>query len=626
MFRSSLLVAVLLLSCGSEFFVRYANSVPTMATTPGGEEQAAPLRSYSTLPPVPAERMVARRRGSYVRFVIDRLCFGDLPGFVRDNADDSWVSVTTVSGHRGAQAGPLFQTFRSLSEEAVDSVGVAARRAAFANENGVLPPYGLPTNARGCIPGAQLAPSLPVVLSQGEEQPPASLFVVSAAFYEEAHALRRRFGAAGGAVADLVGDLGSEATAEDVRKIRDRLDDASQLVFQLLSVVRPEQHFLWAEVAVPVTASDDERQVMVPREDERFVYIFTEPERFRVDTLEGGGDVAQGCVRTQRSLQPRLDGDEVLFGHQASNVSISADPDAPANGCPSPEENGTVPIETPYLVWHIDHMDSLPEGRAYLDEYQQLASSAALRREPLGGWTSKLRALEELRGEIGRVGLVSREHQEAFYTLESALEDTVAAIGLAGDATRPVCEALDATKQAKRSAELLLGEGFHHLARSATTDIIESLQRRANADGLACAQTSFYPDRDGDGYGDSAAQATLADSAPENHVANNDDCFDGSADVHPSQTRYFRAPAEGRPSSDAFDYDCSGANDPHWTRVTPNRPCWRDGGLLGRCTSHVGWLGSRPQCGDTHAWVTSCRTAGASCNRTVSSPRTQECR
>jgi hypothetical protein len=80
--------------------------------------------------------------------------------------------------------------------------------------------------------------------------------------------------------------------------------------------------------------------------------------------------------------------------------------------------------------------------------------------------------------------------------------------------------------------------------------------------GVSC--TVFYPDVDGDGYGDRSASlastsnpavAGCADTPPANHVADNTDCDDHDANVHPGQTAFFSTESNG---TKTFDYDCDG--------------------------------------------------------------------
>jgi hypothetical protein len=77
--------------------------------------------------------------------------------------------------------------------------------------------------------------------------------------------------------------------------------------------------------------------------------------------------------------------------------------------------------------------------------------------------------------------------------------------------------------------------------------------------GVACQ--IFYQDADADGYGNkngvlgTTAKAGCAGVPPSGFVADNTDCDDGDANVHPGQTGYFATVSKG---TGTFDYDCDG--------------------------------------------------------------------
>ena len=80
------------------------------------------------------------------------------------------------------------------------------------------------------------------------------------------------------------------------------------------------------------------------------------------------------------------------------------------------------------------------------------------------------------------------------------------------------------------------------------------------ATGVSCAV--FYPDADGDGYGDktaslatNTAKAACADSTQTGFVLDNTDCDDHDANAHPGQTSFFATASNG---TKTFDYDCDG--------------------------------------------------------------------
>ena len=77
-----------------------------------------------------------------------------------------------------------------------------------------------------------------------------------------------------------------------------------------------------------------------------------------------------------------------------------------------------------------------------------------------------------------------------------------------------------------------------------------------NCDGVtdgpdAAGQRSWWPDADGDGFGDAEADPVLACDEPEGYVDNNEDCDDEDADIHP----------DAEEICDGVDNNCSGVID-----------------------------------------------------------------
>ena len=62
----------------------------------------------------------------------------------------------------------------------------------------------------------------------------------------------------------------------------------------------------------------------------------------------------------------------------------------------------------------------------------------------------------------------------------------------------------------------------------------------------------YWPDADGDGFGDGTQPSVMACEAPAGHVDNAEDCHDGDASVAPSQAEIWY---------DGTDQDCDGASD-----------------------------------------------------------------
>ncbi len=71
--------------------------------------------------------------------------------------------------------------------------------------------------------------------------------------------------------------------------------------------------------------------------------------------------------------------------------------------------------------------------------------------------------------------------------------------------------------------------------------------------------TLWYPDADGDGYGDAEAMGILACTAPEGHVDDASDCNDQSADVHPDQPE----------QCNGYDDNCDGNIDDNLEACPP---------------------------------------------------------
>ena len=86
----------------------------------------------------------------------------------------------------------------------------------------------------------------------------------------------------------------------------------------------------------------------------------------------------------------------------------------------------------------------------------------------------------------------------------------------------------------------------HPAARESCDDTDNNCD--GGVDNAAYDQGTWYQDRDGDGYGNSAASLTQCD-APSGYVSNGADCDDRSATIHPGATE----------SCDTVDQDCDGA-------------------------------------------------------------------
>jgi hypothetical protein len=93
--------------------------------------------------------------------------------------------------------------------------------------------------------------------------------------------------------------------------------------------------------------------------------------------------------------------------------------------------------------------------------------------------------------------------------------------------------------------------------------------------GVACQV--FYQDADGDGYGNKngtvaggTAMPGCAGAPPKGFVADNTDCDDGDANVHPGQTGWFGIQSAGIKT---FDYDCDGTTEMEYPQYPAGATC-----------------------------------------------------
>lgn len=124
----------------------------------------------------------------------------------------------------------------------------------------------------------------------------------------------------------------------------------------------------------------------------------------------------------------------------------------------------------------------------------------------------------------------------------------------------------------------------------------------------ACASKAWYPDADKDGFGDALAQPQMFCTQPPGSVANNQDCGDGDARMHPGATMPQRGPATGKVNGSAFDYDCDGNAE-----LVDQKPVGQCASIgMGNCNHTPGWqmpvMGPLmiSSCSVQYPWVASC--------------------
>ena len=108
--------------------------------------------------------------------------------------------------------------------------------------------------------------------------------------------------------------------------------------------------------------------------------------------------------------------------------------------------------------------------------------------------------------------------------------------------------------------------------------------------------SSYYDDRDHDGYGDPSHRADGLCGAPAGTVSNDTDCYDGSVSAHPGQITYFTSDR----GDHNFDFDCDGRETPRYTDTSSTGTAGYDEGWV----TYAGDYGftsasSVPACGTT---------------------------
>lgn len=130
--------------------------------------------------------------------------------------------------------------------------------------------------------------------------------------------------------------------------------------------------------------------------------------------------------------------------------------------------------------------------------------------------------------------------------------------------------------------------------------------------------SAWYPDADGDGFGDAKASPTMACVSPAHFIADHTDCADTDANAHPGQTQWFTTPIQG---ASGYDYDCDGKEEVEWKGTGF---CESSGaGCVVGSSANV-WFTNQPGCGVVGEWILTCNTVGKTCSSSTEQ-QTQAC-
>lgn len=138
-------------------------------------------------------------------------------------------------------------------------------------------------------------------------------------------------------------------------------------------------------------------------------------------------------------------------------------------------------------------------------------------------------------------------------------------------------------------------------------------------------KTVFYPDADGDGFGDANSAGTegCLGAPPGGYVINRLDCADGDARANPNQATPQTTPIVGI-TTNRWDFNCDGKVDLQY----PSTPAFCSGTSLCAGSNNT-WRGDpasrSPACGVAGTWILDCRFSVSQCVAAGTTPRTQGC-
>lgn len=136
----------------------------------------------------------------------------------------------------------------------------------------------------------------------------------------------------------------------------------------------------------------------------------------------------------------------------------------------------------------------------------------------------------------------------------------------------------------------------------------------ANATGC----TNYYPDYDGDGFGDTNGAASCQCSGSGYYTTTNKtDCYDSNASAYPGAAGWHQnSRGDGN-----YDWNCDGSQEKRWTAAYS---------CSSLCTSYTsGWTGGTPACGGKGTYQSGCSVTFSSpfCTYSTSTANSkQECR
>ncbi|AFE04141.1 hypothetical protein COCOR_01552 [Corallococcus coralloides DSM 2259] len=409
-----LAVIALMVLPGCHWYTRWANGVNISAhelegassRLDGFSEKAGPAN-------LKFQRVPA---SGYVRFVVDRICFAELPSAFGD-LDDSWVGVTMLSDLTGSD-GTLFNEF-------VHHLGQDQQARGLLDRVHVTPPQRLLTNANSCVSGAAFRSPLLKLENSATVRRPRFLFTSSVLFSDQ---VKQYTGLAQGLAQEL------ERTGQKFGvnlstylQMSGQIIDSTQSFMRLLA---PDRIILWGEAALPVRAVPEDASVLeIPAENQRFLRLFTDQR------IVGRGHEL-GCPLSQKRVEELANSGSLTLEDNFSRVNV------PDDVCP----NGT--YGQPYMVWHVEWLPSADIDVNYWDIVSEIAVRAASNQQGFAYLDQVQRLSNVLTSQTRSV--LTTAQRDLFIQVEDSLKRSLLALRLAGDGVGNVCDSLEATDKLLR--------------------------------------------------------------------------------------------------------------------------------------------------------------------------------
>lgn len=391
-----------------QWYVRWANGASTHASPPSSGGGRLRLVNQTALPDATQLSLQTVDSGGYVQFVVDQICFAELPSVI-GNQNDSWVSVSMMSDTTTNST--LFTDFSNhLGANAASPLRPSIQ---------ITPPQRLITNAGGCVPSVGYRTPLLPLENSAISRSPRMLFTATVLLSEK----RERYVDAGATLSAQIGTI-SDTFGLNLSSYIGTFNTILSQTNQLLSLLTPDQIILWADGSIPVLAVPNHTdQLQIPAETQRFVHLFADQQ-----TVNGGN--LMGCVRSQSQVVSAVSNQQIEFDPQSQQAMYTPG----QSPCGGRSDYGQ-----PYIVWHVRYVPSAEIEDQYWTEVTSFANHVRL-GDSAFGYRAALDALSARSAPLRDTNrhLLSNSQTQLFETLERVLGTSALVMvpsgGVRGDA------------------------------------------------------------------------------------------------------------------------------------------------------------------------------------------------